>query len=106
MLLFVHEPLDSRGADVDVIHLHAFAAALDALDGECTRAVRIGIDYPAPIVDTKAALAHARAQIKLYRTLPAMRKTSAAVYRKHGRRKPAPHDADLRSFEYRRFRQR
>ncbi len=49
--------------------------------------VRIGIDYPAPIVETKAALAHARASIKRFREAPEMRAASAAVFRKHGSRK-------------------
>lgn len=49
--------------------------------------VRIGHDYPAPIVETKVALAHARARLKLFRELPEMRAASAEVYRKHGSRK-------------------
>ena len=49
--------------------------------------VRIGIDYPEPIVETKTALAHARARFKVYRELPEMRAASAEVYRKHGSRK-------------------
>jgi deoxyribodipyrimidine photo-lyase len=48
--------------------------------------LRIGVDYPAPIVETKAALAHARARIKRFREKPEMRALSAAVYRKHGSR--------------------
>jgi deoxyribodipyrimidine photo-lyase len=48
--------------------------------------VRIGVDYPLPIVETKAALAHARARFKLFREKPEMRATSAEVFRKHGSR--------------------
>jgi len=48
--------------------------------------IRIGADYPAPIVETKAALAHARASIKRFREKPEMRARSAAVFRKHGSR--------------------
>ena len=49
--------------------------------------VRIGYEYPAPIVDPTAALAHARARLKLFREMPEMRAASAEVYRKHGSRK-------------------
>ena len=49
--------------------------------------VRIGSDYPAPIVDTKLALAHARARLKYFRDKSETRLASAAVYRKHGSRK-------------------
>ena len=49
--------------------------------------VRIGSDYSAPIVDTKLALAHARARLKYFRGKSETRLASAAVYRKHGSRK-------------------
>lgn len=52
--------------------------------------VRIGRDYPAPIVDLEAAVAAAKRAIFGLRRTEAARAAAAAVYQKHGsRRRPA-----------------
>lgn len=48
---------------------------------------RIGVDYPAPIVDHKAAYAQAKARIFAHRGLESVRDEAKRVYQKHGSRK-------------------
>ena len=51
--------------------------------------IRIGRDYPLPIVDHKEAVTHARSRIMQRRKDPAVKEQSKAVYHKHGsRRRP------------------
>ncbi|MFN7290623.1 MAG: FAD-binding domain-containing protein, partial [Pirellula sp.] len=47
---------------------------------------RIGADYPAPIVDHKAAYNSAKERIHNHKNAPHVRQASAQVYRKHGSR--------------------
>ena len=47
----------------------------------------IGRDYPAPVVDHRAAYAEARRRMGEFRKLPEVRDASAAVQEKHGSRK-------------------
>jgi deoxyribodipyrimidine photo-lyase len=53
-------------------------------------AVRIGRDYPAPIVDAVAAAREARERITAIRRTRAARTEALAVLRAHGSRKPSP----------------
>jgi deoxyribodipyrimidine photo-lyase len=52
--------------------------------------VRIGRDYPAPIVDAVAAAREARERISTIRRTQAARTEALAVLRAHGSRKPSP----------------
>lgn len=49
-------------------------------------ACRIGVDYPAPIVDHKAAYNAAKERIHSHKNDPRVREVSAQVYHKHGSR--------------------
>lgn len=49
-------------------------------------ACRIGVDYPAPIVDHKAAYNAAKERIHSHKNDPRVREVSALVYEKHGSR--------------------
>ncbi len=51
---------------------------------------RIGRDYPLPIVDHEVAYRHARAAIAAVRARPETAQQAAAVYTKHGSRRPPP----------------
>jgi deoxyribodipyrimidine photo-lyase len=57
------------------------------------RGIRIGIDYPYPIVDLKQAVQHARSHFSELRKNPAFRNASQAVLVKHGSRKARPKTA-------------
>lgn len=49
----------------------------------------IGVDYPAPIVEHRAAVAHAKATLYAIRRRPAAKAEAQAIYEKHGsRRRP------------------
>ena len=49
----------------------------------------IGSDYPAPVVDERSALAHARERAYSVRRQPASRAEAQAIQQMHGSRKPA-----------------
>ena len=51
------------------------------------RGIRIGIDYPYPIVDLKQAVKKARNHFSELRKNPAFQETSRTVFKKHGSRK-------------------
>ncbi len=51
---------------------------------------RIGVDYPQPIVDEKAAVAQAKERVYAVRRRAQTQSEAQAVYRKHGSRKPSP----------------
>ena len=51
--------------------------------------LRLGIDYPVPIVDDARAVARAKELIYAVRRLAATRDEAQRVYRKHGSRKPS-----------------
>ena len=51
---------------------------------------RIGVDYPAPIVDAQAAVALAKSRIYAARRTEAARSESARVFEQHGSRKRQP----------------
>ena len=55
-----------------------------------TLGFRIGIDYPLPIVDHKAAISQAKERIYAVRRSGAAKSEATAVYIKHGSRKPTP----------------
>ena len=51
------------------------------------RGIRIGIDYPYPIVDLKQAVKKARNHFSELRKNPDFQETSRTVFKKHGSRK-------------------
>tara|TARA_X000000368_G_scaffold214429_2_gene169386 strand:- start:686 stop:2182 length:1497 start_codon:yes stop_codon:yes gene_type:complete len=61
------------------------------------RGIRIGIDYPYPIVDLKQAARQARSQFSELRKNHAFRETSKAVHKKHGSRKARPKEEPKRN---------
>ncbi len=58
---------------------------------------RIGTDYPAPIVDHRAAVAHAREQLRSARSGPTAYAESRRILKKHGSRKRSPGRSVLRN---------
>ena len=54
------------------------------------RGIRIGINYPYPIVDLKQAVQHARSHFSELRKKPTFREASQTVLKKHGSRKARP----------------
>ena len=60
------------------------------LDAQRRLGVRIGRDYPKPLVDHATAVRHARHRIAAVRRTAEAREESRAVYRRHGSRKRPP----------------
>jgi deoxyribodipyrimidine photo-lyase len=59
-------------------------------DEQAAAGCRIGVDYPAPIVDAAAAVAAAKQRIYGARRTPDARAESARVFAQHGSRKRQP----------------
>jgi deoxyribodipyrimidine photo-lyase len=55
--------------------------------------VRIGSDYPAPLVEHQAAAREARQRIQQARRAAEARAESKTIYQRHGSRKRRPHRA-------------
>jgi deoxyribodipyrimidine photo-lyase len=72
-------------ADLDTKDLHRPWEMPELLRIE--RGLKLGEDYPNPIVDLKAATAFARSEFKSIRAHPDFRSTSLAVMQRHGSRK-------------------